>query len=134
MPNGFHGSKERWEKMEAPFLQVDRRLEEFEKIHAMSIEKNYHNWPQRTLSWANEGITRWIQISLKGDTEETYCLWLLAWQDRGHERYWKRQYLLDDAIWAEVEGALETHLDQAHKIVQAWSASDLEFAGKISLP
>ena len=87
MPNGFYGSKGRWEKMEAPFRQVDRRLEEFAKIHGMSIQKNYHNWPPRSLSWTNEGITRLIQISLKDDTNETYCIWFCAWQDRGHDRY-----------------------------------------------
>jgi hypothetical protein len=134
MPNGFHGSAEHWEKIEAPLRQIDRQLEKFAKAHAMSIGKNYHNWPERSLSWSSEGLRRLIQIYLKDATKETYCLWLCASEDRGHERYWKKQFLLDNVTWTEVQEGLERHLDQAYKTVQAWSASDLEFGGKIRLP
>lgn len=53
MPNGFYGSAEEWERMEAPFREVDEQLEEFAEAHGMSVVKNYHNWPGRRLDWGD---------------------------------------------------------------------------------
>jgi hypothetical protein len=42
MPNGYYGSIEDWEKMEAPLLDVDELLARFAVERNMHLVKNYH--------------------------------------------------------------------------------------------
>jgi len=37
MPNGFHGSSEAWERMEAPLRALDPVLEDFAARHGTSL-------------------------------------------------------------------------------------------------
>lgn len=131
MPNGFQGPRNVWEKMEAHFLRIDPLLERFAKAHSASIGKNYHNWPERSLIWSSGQLRKLIQIYLKDEDHETYCLWLCVSEDRDAKRFWKQQMLLDNVSWNEVHGNLEHHLEEGCKIVQAWSSADLEFGSDI---
>ncbi len=131
MPNGFQGSLERWKEMEAPFLQIDPLLEKFAENHQASIGKNFHNWPERSLTWSTGRIRKLIQICLKDEDRKTYCLWLCVSEDRNSKRYWKRQMFLDEVSWEKVHDDLEHHLEESRKIIQSWSSADLELASDI---
>jgi hypothetical protein len=115
MPNGFHGSLGTWEKMEAPFLQADPVLEKFAKAHAIGVSKNYHNWPERSLKWSSGKLNKLIQIYLKDEDRQTYCVWLCVSEVRGSKRYWKRQMFLEEVSWKKCMTTLSSISRRAAK-------------------
>jgi len=127
MPNGFHGSKQEWERLEAPLRQFDPELQAFADQHAMRITRNEHNWPSRSLHWGHH-IERAVQISLEHPGQLTWSIWVYAWQDRGRERYWKKVLLGQAIPLAEIAPRLAGILQQGRHLADAWSADDLEFA------
>jgi hypothetical protein len=52
MPNGFHGSEEEWERIEAPLRTIDAGIAAFAERNGLIGSKNYHNWPERSLRCA----------------------------------------------------------------------------------
>jgi hypothetical protein len=73
--------------MEALFLKLDARLDEFASPHRLSLTKNYHNWPGRLLT-SNEGnLCRLIQINLDDEKEMTLNVWICVTEDRADERF-----------------------------------------------
>jgi hypothetical protein len=95
MPNGFQGSEAQWHRMEAPLIQVDPVLERFAASHKLSLSKNYHGHPERALRW-NTAVECLIQLYLEDADRLTFNLWLCASQDRGAERFWRREFLVKD--------------------------------------
>lgn len=134
MPNGFHGPVEEWDRIESPFQEIDPRLRKFANEHKMRLRKNSHSWPERSLLWQKASVEKSIQIFLKDEKARTYCLWLCAWEDRDQSRYWKKQILLEEVAWNVAEQGLESLLLQAYEIVDSWTAKDLEFAAKLTMP
>lgn len=66
-PNGFHASeREAWERLEAPLRRLDDRLDAFAAEHGLGVQRNYHNWPHRSLYWSDE-LERAIEIALTTD-------------------------------------------------------------------
>ena len=52
MPNGFHAlQKKEFERLEAPFLEIDELLQECAQTYRVEIEKNCHNWPRCHVSF-----------------------------------------------------------------------------------
>ena len=43
MPNGFHGPKEEWQKMEASYVRIDPILVAFAQRHGIELLKNYRD-------------------------------------------------------------------------------------------
>lgn len=131
MPNGFYGSRREWDRIEAPLLQLDSSLESFANEHGMSLGRNYHNWPERSLRWGI-GINRLIQICLEDDDGTAWNVWLCASEDRPSGRYW-RHYFLRRAVSIEAirTDLKEGLLEEAHALVTAWSGDDLEFAAEL---
>ena len=96
----------------------------------MTLEKNYHNWPCRTLKWGSP-LHRSIQISLKDEKDRTYGFEVVVWEDREAERYWKRQPLLAKSTIEEISSNIIPLLEKGRDIANSWGSEDLEFATKL---
>ena len=132
MPNGFYGSLEEWQQMEAPFLEIDNVLEKFAAERKMHVQKNYHNWPRRELQWVRDDIHRSISI-FQGEPAETCCMAVLAWQDRQNDRYGADKFLKQSVPWPEITENLQQLLEEAAAILDSWSEKDLKWATTLSL-
>ena len=82
MPNGFHGERSDWDKMEAPLLRIDNMLEAFSRANGMRVRRNYHNWPERSLMWNTMDIEKLIQLFLRDEKKLEFTLWICAYEDR----------------------------------------------------
>ena len=131
MPNGFDGPDEEWERLESPLRALDPALDAFAREHALHVGRNYHNWPERSLTW-NHGLSRVIQIYLADAEKLTWNLWLCASQDRKGSRYWKKTFLRQNVPLAEIASSLEALLAEAWNVTNAWRESDLAFATKLA--
>jgi hypothetical protein len=130
MPNGFHGSEDEWERLEAPLKTLDGALAAYEESHGLFLSKNYHNWPERSLSWG--AVTkRLIQIYLNDERHLTFNLWLCASEDRGSQRYWKKRFVKEAVPIREIEKNLNQLLDAARAEVESWTSDKLEIAGPV---
>lgn len=127
MPNGFHGSREKWERLEAPLRSLDPTLEDFSGRHGMPLSRNSRGWPERSFRWGAP-LSRLIQIYLEDEERLTWNLWLCASEDRPSGRYWKRAFLRSAVPLEEIGADLETLLGESLRTVESWSAEDLEFA------
>lgn len=131
MPNGFHGSRESWDRIEAPLRPLDPVLEAFARRHGMSLGRNHHDWPERSLRWG-QPVGRLIQIYLEDENRLAWNLWICASEDRPSGRYWRRELLREAVPIEEISSNLVVLLDEARQIVERWSARDLEFATEIA--
>lgn len=130
MPNGFYGSRGSWERIESPLRPLDPILEAFARQHGMSLGRNHHDWPERSLRWG-QPISRLIQIYLEDEDRLTWNVWLCASEDRSSGRYWRREFLCQAVPIEEISRNLPGLLRQAREIVEQWSAQDLEFATEL---
>ena len=127
MPNGFHGSREAWDRIEAPLRPLDPALEAFAHKLGVSLVRNSRNWPERSLRWGAP-VSRLIQLYLEDEDRLTWTLWVCASEDRSSARYWRRESLRTGVLIEEISSHLPVLLDQAHRLVTRWSSEDLEFA------
>lgn len=127
MPNGFHGTKGEWKRLETPLLEITPSLEAFAGRHEMAATRNHHAWPERSLRWGTDPA-RLIQIYLEDEERLTWNLWLCASQDRGGRRFWKQAYLRRGVPMAELSPAIDGLLDEALRLVSSWRLEDLELA------
>ena len=133
MPNGFHGSREAWNRIEAPLRPLDPILEAFAHRLGVPLGRNYRNWPERSLRWGAP-ISHLIQLYLEDEDHLTWTLWVCASEDRSSARYWRRDFLRKDVPIEEISTHLAALLDQAYELVTGWSSQDLEFATELSEP
>jgi hypothetical protein len=125
MPNGFHGTQEEWERIEAPLRALDHRLEEFAHAQGMRLARSERNWPSRSLHWGDD-VQRMIQIYLENADELTWNLWVCASQDRDSRRYWKHSFVRRAVPLAEIDSNLPELLPASKRTVDAWEPQDLE--------
>jgi hypothetical protein len=125
MPNGHHGTEEEWRRLEAPLREIDAAIELFANRHEMTLGRNYHNWPERSLRWGRDP-ERLIQIYLEDERRLTWNVWLCVSQDRSGQRFWKQQFLRYDVPMAEIRPAIGHLLDEAFLAVSAWRPEELE--------
>jgi hypothetical protein len=130
MPNGHQGSRADWLRLEAPLLELDPVLSEFARIRGLSISKNYHDWPERSLVWGS-GVRRLIQLYLQDSETLRFNLWLCASQDRGSSRFWKKDFLFERRLMDEFRPQLFALLDEGYALVNSWDSSMFELAGKV---
>ena len=133
MPNGFCESKEIWDSVEAPLIELDPILVQYAHEHNLAIDQNYHNWPGRTLEWSDNNINRKIQIYLGDEKKLLFNLWIVAWQDLEGKRYWKNDFLKKEALITEIKSNLRELLCRARTTVNSWQSSDLEFAAHLKV-
>ena len=131
MPNGFHGAPQEWARLEMPLTKLDARLVNFAYKHQLSLSKNHRGYPERSLRSSDDGLQRLIQIYLEDEHDLTLNLWICASEDRGDERFWKRQFLCRAVPAQEIDDNLESLLREAFEIGQSWTRTDLEFGTKI---
>lgn len=120
MPNGFHGPKEEWQKMEAPYVRIDPILVAFAQRHGIELLKNYRD-ADRSLRF-NDTLSRaiWVHATEKYGMNGTYQVSIIAHQDR-HERYIKAATVAEAVAMDDLDRILE----QAVSLVASWSESDL---------
>ena len=132
MPNGFHGSKERWDNLAASLLAVDALVDEFAAGHQLRVERDYHSWPSRSLLWSSE-IERKVEISLDNSTERrTYSVSAVAWADENGARYWRQEVVQGSIPGEDLATQLPHLLVAAYERARSWQRSDLEFATRLA--
>jgi hypothetical protein len=112
---------EEWKRMEAPYVRIDPILTAFAARHAMELRKN-HWGANRYLSWSdNLGRVMWLYSTDEYGESGTYHVSIIAYQDRGSERYTKAGIVAKDVSLDELDRTLE----RARDILASWSPSDL---------
>jgi hypothetical protein len=121
MPNGFHGPKDEWQRLEAPYLRIDPILAEFAQRHGFELYKNYRG-ADRSIRF-NDALSRtiWVHATDTYGTEGKYQVAIGAYQDR-EDRYIKSARLRELVAKEELDRLLE----RATAIVLTWSEMDLE--------
>ena len=127
MANGFQGTREEWDRMEAPLLPLDEVLTRFAQEKRVELEKNYHSLPNRRLTWNSEGITRSIQITLEDENKQTLYVTFFAWQDKGQERYGKWVRHIDGISSDKLVHDIAQLLEEGYETLASISTDDLEF-------
>jgi hypothetical protein len=132
MPNGYQGEPQELVRLELPLIKLDARLAKFAREHHLSLSKNHRGDPERSLESSEAGLRRLIQIYIEDEHKLTFNVWICVSEDRGDERFWKRQFLLEAAPAQKIDDELDSLLGKAFEIAQSWSSNDLEFATKIT--
>ena len=124
MPNGFSGTMEEFKEKELPLKRIDKKLLSFSIKHMVKIQKNYHNWPSRSLYW---GIffRRKMQIYLSWKNKNRYNFWICARFDKGKKRYLKDEFLKKDVDFKEIENNLDDLLEEGREKLKSWDRKDL---------
>lgn len=125
MPNGYYGSIEDWQRMEAPLLDIDNLLVKFAAERNLRVVRNYHNWPNRHVEWVRDGIYRGIQVTA-ADKPHTYHMGLVAWKDQDGERYFADKWLKKWVFWPEIGDNLHQLLEEGIETLESWSEKDLK--------
>jgi len=74
-------TKKQWDNLERPLKEIDNLLLDLCNKEGLSFQKNYHNWPNRSLIWLTEdGVNRKLEIALNEKMEAFRCLGY-AWYD-----------------------------------------------------
>ena len=124
MPNGFHGPTEEWQRMEGPLRTIDDLLDAFAERHGMTVTRNDHNWPERSLRWG-EAPHRSIHISLADEQNLLFGVGICAWEDRSKGRFWKTRTLIESRSLEELRPQLNELLEKAKNEVERWRSRDL---------
>jgi hypothetical protein len=133
MANGFHGTKEKWEALEAPLRSLDGELRAFADRYQGALSTNGRGWPERSIVWDGP-IRRLMQIYVADEERAEYSFWICASEDRGSERYWRQEYLWESAPLGEMAGRLSQLLEQGRSLLEGWTSEDLEFATTLGSP
>lgn len=133
MPNGFIGSREGWEALEAPLRALDDDLEAFSRRRGRELERNYHGWPNRRLLWGRP-VQRLIEIARCSEDGDEWSLSICAFEDRDGERFVRWQVIREKRAFASLAGELPALLGEAAAEVDRWHSEDLEHAGPVSAP
>ncbi len=112
-------SKEQWEQLEGLLQTIDDNLKSIAQSKNLNIEKNYHNWPSRSLHWESDGINRKIEIYLENERQKTYNTCLYSWQDKNNIRYLKKEFL-KNISFSEMSTNLEKLLEESYNIIESW--------------
>lgn len=131
MPNGFQRGDDTWARLEAPLLRLDADLDAFARAHGLSVGRNYHDYPERSLTWGAP-IRRLIQIYLEDEDALTWNVWLCASEDRGAARYWKQAFVMRGVPFEAVERDLPGLFETAMAEIETWTSEQFEFATELS--
>ncbi len=119
MANGGPYDKAVWARIEAPLIGVDPLLEDFARKNGLSVSKNSHNSPERSITW-NAGPNCLIQLYPVAQDPSRFSLWICASEDRGGERYWKEDSLVEDQPMEAFEAQLPELLDDGLRTLASW--------------
>ena len=126
---GWYGTKEEWERIERPLLDVDPIIEAFAKEYDLSVSRNHKGWPERSMVWGKD-IRCLIQLYLADEKSLTFSLWLCAYEDRAGKRYWKQETPIKERKVPDFKNDLASRLRKGRSKLLEWSAdrNQLEFA------
>ena len=126
---GWYGTKEEWERLEGPLLEVDPIIEAFSDECGLSVTKNQKDWPERSIVWGTE-VRCLIQLYLSDKQSIRFSLWLCASEDRDRKRYWKQETPILQMRVHDFKDDLARQLRDGRKKLLEWSKnkSQLEFA------
>ena len=129
---GWYGTKEEWELLEKPLLDVDSIIAEFAKEFTLAVSKNHKDWPERSIVWGKE-VRCLIQLYLADEKSLTFNLWLCASEGRGSKRYWKQETPIKQKQVPEFRDDLASQLRAGRKKLLDWSNNkdQLEFATRL---
>jgi len=129
---GWYGTKEEWELLEKPLLDVDSIIEEFAKESTLAVSKNHKDWPERSIVWGKE-VRCLIQLYLVDEKSFTFNLWLCAFEDLGNKRYWKHETPIKQKKVPEFRDDLASQLHAGRKKLLDWSNNkdQFEFATRL---
>jgi hypothetical protein len=127
MPNGFHGTDQEWERIEAPLRPLDPTLDGFARRYGMRIARSERNWPSRSLHWGGK-VERLVQIYLEDPARLTWNVWVCVSEDRRRKRYWKNAFLRRAVAMSEIASDLEGLLEEGRRDADSWGSGDLQFA------
>jgi hypothetical protein len=130
---GWYGTKEEWQRIEAPIKSLDPELERFAALHSLAITRNGRDWPDRSMVWGDD-VRCLIQLYLDDAETLGINLWICASQDRDRDRYWRREFLCKGAPVEDVTTRLGELLDTAKTRLDRWSSrpEELEFVTRIA--
>ncbi|HEV7352183.1 MAG TPA: hypothetical protein VGN74_03540 [Brevundimonas sp.] len=130
---GWYGTQEEWVRLEAPLLELDPVIAAFADEHSLALSKNHKDWPERSIRWgANPSCL--IQLYLADSNLVLWHLWLCCAEDRGSERFWRQDRLVDGQQMPDFGPHIRNLLDEGRRRLERWRAApeELEFATRIS--
>lgn len=132
---GWYGTKEEWERLEAPLLALDPVIASFADEHSLALSKNHKDWPDRSMRWG-QNPSCLIQLYLADAASISWHLWLCCAEDRGRERFWRQERLIDGKQTPLFEAQIPNLLNEGRRRLEEWRAApdQLEFATTITLP
>jgi hypothetical protein len=130
MANGFDGSRAQWERLEFPLRALDADLQAFADHHKIALSSNSRNWPDRAMTWGDT-VHRLIQVYLVDHEHASFTFLLCAWEDRGRERYLRKEFLKEAVPIEEIAGDLPELLERGRLLLESWTSDTLEFATKL---
>jgi len=130
MPNGFHGTKEEWDRLEAPLLEVAEVIGDFARMQNLEVDANYHNMPNRRLTWHKRDMTCVIQVSVKEEGMTMYVTFY-AWQDKDNIRRGKWLKQISGLGAPELKRDLSGLLEEGYRMLENLSEAELEVWYKI---
>jgi hypothetical protein len=133
MANGdWYGTREEWERIERPLLDVDPIIEAFAEECGLPVSRNHKGWPERSIVWGRD-VRCLIQLYLADETLLTFNLWLCASEDRGNKRYWKQATPIKQMRIPDFKSELAAQLRQGRTTLLGWSKNKgaFEFAATL---
>ena len=129
---GWYGTKDEWERIEGPLLEVDSILDDFASETGMTISKNYKDFPDRSFVWGDD-VRCLIQLYLVDEKDLTFNLWLCASQDRGRKRFLKKDTPIKEQRVEQFKDSLAGELRKGHQRLVEWgnNPDNLEFATEL---
>ena len=132
---GWYGTQDEWERLEAPLIGLDAIIDDFAAARPVLLTKNSKGWPERSLRWY-QSPSCLMQLYLADEREITWNLWLCCSQDRGADRYWRREFLIEGLPAASFSENLASLLETGYDRLNSWHAQPegFEFATKLATP
>jgi len=132
---GWYGTQDEWERLEAPLIAFDSAISNFAAARPVSLTKNSKDWPERSLRW-HQNPSCLMQLYLADEREVTWNLWLCCAQDRGGDRYWRQELLIEGEPAASFADNLTSLLGAGYDRLNSWQAQPelFEFATKLATP
>jgi len=125
MPNGFTGSADAWNRAETALSIIDTLVPECIQDRKVTIVRNYHSWPSRSIEWVTGDLRRKVQVYLADQGEENYNVWLCASKEQTGPVLWRQEFLRQAVPWRVLSQEVRGVLIQGIETVESWTAADL---------
>lgn len=130
---GWYGTMAEWERLEAPLLKLDPTISSFADEHSLALARNHKDWPERSLRWG-QNPSCLMQLYLADADALTWHLWLCCAEDRGRDRFWRQERLIDGEHISTFAPRISGLLKEGYLRLEEWKAApdQLEFATRIA--